>query len=285
LARLSRDWRSALVVVQPETVVRWHRQLFRRYWRWRSGPPGRPGTEAEIRRLIRRMVRENPLWGAPRIQSELALLGHHLAQSTVAKYMPRRRKPPSPNWRTFLANHVGTLASVDFLVVPTATFRLLYVFVVQRLDRRRVVHFNVTSSPNPSWVQQQIREAIPFDTAPKYLIRDRDGIYGTDFGAWLKGMGIEEVLTAPQSPWQNPYSERLNGSIRRECLDHVIAFSERHLYRILREYFVYYHRARTHLSLDRNSPVPRAVEPPERGRVVAEPHLGGLHHRYRRRAA
>jgi transposase InsO family protein len=284
LSRLWTGWRSVLVLVQPETVVRWHRRGFRYYWHWKSGKPGRPMIDPAVRRLIGRMARENPLWGAPRIQAELALLGHDLAESTVAKYMPRNRKPPSPMWRTFLDNHVGVLASIDFFVVPTATFRLLYGFLVLRHDRRQVVHFNVTAHPTAAWVKQQIREAFPFDIAPRYLIRDRDGIFGGDFGQWLKTRGIEQVLSAPRSPWQNPFVERLIGTLRRECLDHMIVLGERHLYHILKQFFAYYHEARCHQSLDRNSPVPREVEPPAKGRVVADPHLGGLHHRYRRAA-
>jgi putative transposase len=225
---------------------------------------------------------ENPLWGAPRIQAELRLLGHDVAESTVAKYRVRPTQPPSATWRSFLANHVDCLASVDFFVVPTVTFRLLYGFLVLRHDRRRVVHFNVTSHPTAEWVARQIKEAFPYDEAPRYLIRDRDGAYGHCLRECLKRMGVEEVLTAPRSPWQNPSVERLIGSIRRECLDHVIVFNEAHLGRILSRYFDYYHNSRTHRALDDNAPCPRAVEAPGMGRVIAVPHVGGLHHRYTR---
>jgi putative transposase len=286
LMRFWPDWRSALLIVQPETVIRWHRQGFRLYWRWKSraSKPGRPAIEAEVRALIRRMCQENPTWGAPRIQSELKLLGHELAESTVAKYMLRAPKPSSQTWRTFLDNHVQDLAAVDFFTVPTATFRVLFCFVVLRHDRRRVVHFNVTTNPTARWTAQQMIEAFPFDYAPRYLIRDRDGAYGVYFRNRVDRMGIDEVPIAPRSPWQNPYCERVIGSIRRECLDHVIVLDERHLKRILHAYFDYYHNCRTHLSLERNSPEPREVEPPSGGDVIAIPQVGGLHHRYTRAA-
>ncbi|MHC4399456.1 MAG: integrase core domain-containing protein [Planctomycetota bacterium] len=286
LSRLWSNWRSALAIVQPETVIRWQRRGFKLYWRWKSRRrrPGRPRIEREIRDLIRRMSRENPTWGAPRIVSELAVLGHDVAEGTVAKYMVRRRKPPSQTWRTFLDNHVPDIAACDFFTVPTATFRVLYCFVVLRHDRRRVVHFNVTASPSAQWTAQQITEAFPFDQAPRFLIRDNDGIYGEFFTDHMEHMNIEEVPIASRSPWQNPYCERVIGSIRWECLDHVIVLNERHLYRILTDYFDYYHNSRPHLSLDCNSPVPREVEPPSQGEVISIRQVGGLHHRYLRAA-
>ena len=287
LSRLWSDWRSALVIVKPETVIRWHRQGFKLYWRWksRSRRPGRPRIDRGIRQLIRCMSRENPTWGAPRIQSELALLGHKLCEATVAKYMVRHRKPPSQTWRTFLDNHLGQIAAIDFFTAPTATFRIFYVLVVLRHERRRVVHFNVTEHPKAAWVAQQIVEAFPFDETPKYLLRDNDGIYGEVFQRRIESLDVKEIKTARRSPWQNPYVERLIGSIRRECLHHVIVLGERHLKRILAEYFKYYHESRTHLSLERNAPVPREVEPPQRGQVISIPMVGGLHHRYTRVAA
>jgi transposase InsO family protein len=230
------------------------------------------------------MARKNPTWGAPRIQSEPALLGIAVAESTVAKYMGRAPKPPSQTWRTFLDNHVGDIVAIDFFVVATVSFRLLYCFIVLRHDRRRVVHFNVTPHPTARWTAQQVVEAFPFDEAPRFLIRDHDGIYGVDFHDRVKHLGLEEVVIAFRSPWQSPYVERLIGSVRRECLNHVIVFNEAHLLRILTEYFGYYHEARSHLSLDRNAPVPRKVEPPSQGRIIAIPHVGGLHHRYTRAA-
>ncbi len=285
LSRLWFDWRSSLMIVNPETVIRWHREGFRLYWRWKSrSTPGRPKIAAEIRSLIRRMSRENATWGAPRIHSELQLLGYTVAESTVAKYMFRHRKPPSQTWRTFLDNHVTDIAAIDFFVVPTVRFQLLYCFVVLRHARRRIVHFNVTAHPTARWTAQQVVEAFPFDEASRFLIRDRDGIYGQDFRARIKHMGIEEVVIAPRSPWQNPFAERVIGSIRRECLDHVIVFNEPHLVRTLARYFEYYHQSRTHLSLSRNAPIPRRVELPSEGRVIAIPQVGGLHHRYMRAA-
>ena len=286
LSRFWSNWRSVLVIVQPETVVRWHQQGFRLYWRWKSrtGRVGRPAIDAEIRNLIRRMSRENPLWGTPRIRSELRLLGYEASKATVDKYRVRHRKPPSQTWRTFLGNHARDIVAVDFFTVPTATFRILFCFIVLRHHRRMVVHFNVTANPTAQWTAQQVVEAFPYDEAPRFLIRDRDGIFGECFRQRIKHMGIEQVVTAPRSPWQNPFVERLIGSIRRDCLDHVIILDERHLWRILRAYFDYYHHARAHLSLDRNSPVPRQIEPPESGEVIAIPQVGGLHHRYRRAA-
>jgi len=285
LSRLWNGWQSVLLIVSPATVVRWHRQGFQYYWRWKSRRrPGRPAIAPQLRRLIARMSKDNPLWGAPRIQAELRLLGHDLAPSTVAKYMARGRKPPSPTWRSFLKNHVGDIAAVDFFTIPTAFFQVLYVFVVLRHDRRRVVHFQVTTHPTSVWVTQQLREAFPFDQAPRFLLRDRDGSYGDSFRRGVARMGIEEVLIAPQSPWQNPFAERLIGSIRRECLDHVIVLSEAHLRRLLRGYLAYYHDSRTHRALDRNAPNPRLIETPDQGQVRAIPQVGGLHHRYTRAA-
>jgi len=285
LSRIWAGWRSALLVVQPDTVVGWHRQGFKLYWRWKSrGKPGRPRIEAEIRRLIQRMSRENPLWGTPRIQSELALLGYIVAESTVDLYRFRPRKPPSQTWRTFLDNHIKDMVAIDFFTVPTATFRILFAFVVMRHDRRHVIHFNVTAHPTAEWTAQQIVEAFPEDQTPRFLIRDRDSIYGEHFRERVNHMGIEQVAIAYRSPWQSTYVERLIGSIRRECVDHVIVLNERHLQRILRSYFDYYLNARTHLSLERNSPIEREVEPPCSCRIVAVPQVGGLHHRYRRAA-
>ena len=286
LSRLWSNWRSALVIVQPETVIKWHRQGFKRDWRWKSrkGKPGRPPIEREIRNLISRMSREDPTWGAPRIVSELALLGHDVVEATVAKYMVRTRKPLSQTWRTFLDNHVHDIAACDFFTVPTATFRVLYVFIVLRHHRRQVVHFNVTTNPSAEWTAQQIVNAFPYEEAPRFLLRDRDGIYGHYFQKRVKSVGIDEVPIAPRSPWQNPCCERIIGSVRRECLNHLIVLGESHLKRILTNYFEYYHHSRPHLSLDRNSPTPREVEPPSQGEVISFRQVGGLHHRYSRAA-
>jgi len=286
LYRLWCDWRRCLHMVQPETVVRWHRRAFAWHWSRKSRRlPGRPEVAANIRDLILRMRQANPLWGAPRIHGELLKLGIAVAQSTVAKYLPRPRKPPSQTWRTFLTNHLAQTAAIDFFTVPTATFRVLFVFVVLSHERRRGVHFGVTEHPTKEWTMQQMREAFPWDQAPRYLLRDRDAIYGRDFADITRDMGMEEVLTAPRSPWQNPFVERLVGSIRRECLDQVIVWNERSLRRTLQSYFAYYQRSRTHLALAKDTPEPRTVEPPEKGRVVAIPQVGGLHHRYQRCAA
>jgi transposase InsO family protein len=227
----------------------------------------------------------NPRWGAPRIHGELLKLGIEVSQGTVAKYMDRPRRPPSQTWRTFLRNHAKDLASTDFLVVPTATFRLLFVFVVLSHSRRRLVHFAVTSHPTAEWTAQQLMEAFPWDSAPRYLLRDRDGNYGEPFRKAADWMGIHEVLTAPQSPWQNAYVERVIGSIRRECLDHVIVLSEAGLRRVLKTYFDYYDRSRTHLALGKDAPAHRAIQPPAFGEVIEIPQVGGLHHRYERHAA
>jgi transposase InsO family protein len=286
LARFWDEWRESLIVVKPATVVRWHRQGFKYYWAWKSRHKGgRPAIDPEVRDLIRRMSRANPLWGAPRIHGELLKLGIDLSETTVAKYMTRHSKPPSPSWRAFLDNHLKDLVSIDFFTIPTVTFRILFVFVVLSHDRRRVVHFNVTEHPSAEWTERQLVGAFPWDTAPRYLIRDRDGIYGHEFAGQADALGINQVLIAPRSPWQNPYVERVIGSIRRECLDHVVVFNEKHLRRVLRSYFRYYHASRTHLSLGKDAPEPRAVQPPELGRVVEFPEVGGLHHRYCRQAA
>ena len=286
LAKCWQDWRSALLIVKPETVIKWHRQGFRLYWRWKSktGRPGRPRIDAEIRELIRRISQENPLWGAPRIQSELSLLGFEVAESTVAKYRIKTPKPSSQTWKTFLSNHARDIIGIDFFTVPTATFRNLYCFIILSHERRQVVHFNVTEHPTAAWTAQQLIEAFPEDTAPRFLIRDRDSIYGHDFQRRVAGMRIEEVITAPHSPWQNPYSERIIGSIRRECLDHVVVLSEEHLRRILKRYFLYYHNSRPHQALDQNAPIPRTVESGKKGPVISIPEVGGLHQRYQRAA-
>ena len=285
LSRWFSGWRDWLVLVKPATVIGWHRRGFRLFWRWQSGggPPGRPRIPPDVIALIRRLAKDNVTWGAARIRAELHLLGHDVAESTVAKYLPKHRKPPSQTWKTFLKNHVGCLAAMDFFVVPTATFKLVYGFVILLHERRVVIHHATTTHPTSRWVAQQLREAFPFDTAPRYLIRDRDGCYGAEVRETLEALGMAEVLTAPRSPWQNPYDERLIGTIRRDLLDHVIVLNERHLLRLLKNFFdTYYHPCRCHMSLDDNAPKPREVEPPAKGKVVAEPKLGGLHHLYRR---
>jgi len=286
LSRHWAHWREVLQIVQPNTVIAWHRKGFRLYWTRlsRRKGSGRPATSREVRALIRKMAKANG-WGAPRIHGELLKLGIEISERTVSRIMPRRPTPPSQTWKTFLANHLGETVSIDFFTVPTITFRVLFVFVVLAHERRRVVHFNVTEHNTASWTTQQMIEAFPWDTAPRYLLRDRDKIFGDSFRLRIRGMDIQEVLIAPRSPWQTPFVERVIGSIRRECLDHVIVLGERHLRRTLKSYIQYYHKSRTYLSLGKDSPIPRAVQPPELGKIVEIAEVGGLHHRYERRVA
>jgi putative transposase len=250
LSRVWTGWKDALVIVAPETVLWWRRQRFRNHGRKISGrPTGGPApVNPEVRALVSRMATANPLWGAPRIHGELLKLGIDVAERTVSRLIPKRRTPPSQTWRTFLNNHVRDLVSIDFFTVPTAGWRVLFVLIVLAHYRRRVLHFNVTEHPTAAWTAQQIVDAFPDDSAPSYLLRDRDRVYGDAFRHRVKGMAIGEILTAPSSPWQNPFAERLIGSARRECLNHILVLGERHLRRTLTRYFAYYHRARTHLS-------------------------------------
>jgi transposase InsO family protein len=270
---------DSIVIVQPETVVRWHRRGFKAFWRRKSrGRPGRPRIPRELRNLIREVSLANPLWGAPRIHGEFLKLGIDVAQTTVAKYMARGRRPPSQSWKTFLQSHAEGIASIDFFVVPTATCKLLFGLLIIRHERRQLVHVAVTANPTAEWIARQISEALPWDTAPGYLIRDRDGAYGRVFKRRVRAMGIRDRPTAPRSPWQNPYVERLIGSIRRECLDHLIILGEAHLRHVLRAYSDYYNRTRTHLSLDKDTPLTRPIT--RQGRIRSIPHIGGLHHSY-----
>jgi transposase InsO family protein len=239
----------------------------------------------EVRDLIRKMSKANPRWGSPRIVGELAKLGIQVAKATVEKYIVRSRTPPSPTWRAFLDNHLKDLVSVDFFVVPTVTFRVLFVFVVLAHARRRIVHFNITEHPTAQWTGQQISEAFPWETAPRFLVRDRDRVYGPAFKDRVESLGVEEVLTAPRCPWQNPFAERLIGSIRRECLDHVVVLNERHLRRLLGDYLEHYHRWRCHRSLAMDCPEPRPVQRPDDGDIVEVEEAGGLYRHYERRAA
>jgi transposase InsO family protein len=279
LYRLVPTTLDALAIIKPQTIVRLHRRGFGAYWRWKSrSRGGRPKTDIEIRQLIRQMSLHNPLWGAPRIHGELLKLGFEVGQSTVAKYMARHRRPPSQGWRTFLRNHADGIASIDLFVVPTASFRLLYGFLMLRHDRRQLLFLGVTAHPTAEWIARQITEACGWDPVPCYVIRDRDRVYGHAFVRRLGAMGIRDRPTSPRSPWQNAYAERLIGSIRRECLDHIIVFGERHLRRILQAYAAYYNQVRPHLSLDKDAPEHRPVQ--AIGRIVVEPILAGLHHRY-----
>src|SRR5579883_269102 len=286
LSRLWQGWRFTIRIVKPDTVIAWSQKGFRLYWRWKSrARQGRPCAVRKVRNLIRKMSLANPGWGAPRIHGELLKLGIDIGETTVAKYLVRPKRPPSQSWKTFLINHAQQLASIDFFVVPTVTFRLFFVFLVLSHDRRRVLHFGVTAHPTPEWTAQQLRHAFPWDTAPRFLLRDRDACYGVEVRETIEALNIQQVLSAPRSPWQNAYVERLIGSIRRECLDHVMIFSEHGLRRILKSYFDYYQSSRTHLALGKDAPISRSVQPRTLGKVIALPQVGGLHHRYERRAA
>ena len=270
---------KAITIIRPETIVRWHRAGFRRYWRWKSrSRAGRPPIDADLRALIRRMSVDNPLWGAPRIHGELLKLGFDVAQSSVAKYMAKRAGPPSQSWLTFLHNHAPNIAAMDLFVVPSIGFDLLYVLVIVGLERRDLVWINVTAHPAAEWIARQITEAFPWNEAPRYLIRDQDGVYGAAVMRRLRAMGIRDKPIAPGSPWQNGYAERLIGSIRRECTDHLVAFGAEHLRRVLQSYARYYNMWRTHRALDKDAPVHRVTE--RFGTIMSRPILGGLHHRY-----
>jgi len=283
LYRLFPALSDAAVIFKPETLVRWHRQGFRLFWRWKSRrPAGRPTLPVDVRKLVLHMSRENPLWGAPRMHGELLKLGIEIGQSSVAKYMARGRRPPSQSWRTFLRNHGPDIAAMDLFVVPTIGFKLLYGLAILRLGRRQLVWTNATTNPTAEWIARQITEAFPWDQAPGYLVRDRDGAYGTILTRRLQAMGIRDRPTAARSPWQNGHTERLIGSIRRECLDHVVIFAEAHLRRTLRAYAGYYNRARAHLALAKDTPLGRSVQ--SAGRIISVPLLGGLHHQYVRTA-
>src|SRR6516225_5568596 len=272
---------NAITIVRPETVLRWHRRGFAAYWRWKSGSAGgRPRIAKEVRDLIRRMSLENPVWGATKIHGELLKLGLQLAQSTVSIYMVPRPDRPLQTWKTFVRNHMEGIAAIDLFVVPTITFQELFAFLVLRYERRELLWFAVTRSPTAEWLARQITEAFPWGSAPKYLIRDNDRAYGAVFKAGVRAMGIRDRPTPFRSPWQNGLVERLIGSARHECTDRVIVFNEDHLRRILSNYASYYNEVRTHLSLDKDAPCTRPIE--RFGDIIAQPILGGLHHRYAR---
>jgi len=287
LSLLWSGWRAPLVYVRADTVVRWQRERFRRFWARLSKVNrrrrGRPATATEIRHLIERMAKANPLWRAPRIHGELKMLGIEISERTVSRILRKLPRPPSQTWKTFLHNHLGQMVSIDFFTVPTIAMKVLFVFIVLEHRRRQVLYFNVTEHPTAAWTSQQIVEAFGEHETPRYLLRDRDGVYGNDVRLRIASLHIEEVLTAPQSPWQNPYAERLIGSIRRDCLNHFVILNARHLRRTLGSYFDYYHGSRTHLGLDKQCPFPRPVS--SIGKIVEIPQLDGLHHRYERIAA
>jgi transposase InsO family protein len=272
---------DAITIVRPETVVRWHRMGFAAYWRWKSRSlGGRPRVGKEVRDLIRRMSIENPLWGAPKIHGELLKLGIEVAQSTVSIYMVPRPDRPLQTWKTFVHNHMEGIAAIDLFVVPTIAFEQLFAFLVLRYERRQLLWFAVTRNPTAEWLARQITEAFPWDRAPKYLIRDNDRAFGAAFKARVRAMGIRDRPTSFRSPWQNGHVERLIGSIRRECTDHLIVLSEAHLRRILAKYSTYYNEVRTHIALGKDAPRTRPIE--SFGDIVGYPILGGLHHRYAR---
>src|SRR5271163_3053583 len=283
------EWKQALIVVTPETVVRWHRAGFCLYWKLISRVRTRVGrrqTSKEIRQLIFRMVAENPTWGAPRIHGELLMLGFDVSERTISRWMRRAPRDPEPakRWLAFLRNHREAIAAMDFFTVPTITFGVLYCFFVIGHDRRRILHCNVTRHPTSLWVIQQLRQAFPFDSAPRFLIFDRDAKYGLEVPAAVGSMRIDPIQTSFQSPWQNGVAERWVESCRRDLLDHIIAVNEGHLKRLLTEYVRYYHEDRTHLGLRKGTPTGRACATPS-GRITSRSRLGGLHHRYDRAAA
>ena len=278
-------WKERLFIVKPNTLIKWHRLGFRLFWKWKSGGEGgRPMMNGEVILLIKKMANENPTWGAPRIHSELLLLGYKISESTVLRYMPKKGKRTNgQNWKTFLKNHSKDIIAIDFLTVPTINFKLMYVLVIIEHHRRKLIHFNVTKNPTSEWTIQQIRNMLFDYEAPKYLIRDRDKKYGNLFTEGINNFGIKQIITAYRSPWQNGYCERVIGTIKRECLDHVIVLNENHLKSILDEYVSYYNKYRPHLGLDKDSPEGRAVQ--SEGEIYKVPVINGLHHVYFRQAA
>jgi putative transposase len=277
-------WKQSLIIVTPETVVRWHRAGFRLYWRFISKVKGRVGrkqTPKEVRDLILRIVAENPTWGAPRIHGELLMLGYDVSERTVSRWMKRAPKASDParRWLAFLHNHREAIAAMDFFTVPTLTFRVLYCFFVIHHGRRRIVHFNVTRHPTSQWVVQQLREAFPFGSAPKYVIFDHDAKFGMHVPVAVRSLGMNPVRTSFECPWQNGVAERWVESCRRDLLDHIIVMNERHLRRLLSEYVRYYHDDRTHLGLGKGTPSGRTCSKGP-GRILSQERLGGLHHRY-----
>ena len=283
LSRIWNDWRSALIIVKPPTVIGWHKKGFKLYWKRKSRRVGRPNIDWELIKLIRRMQEENPTWTAQRIQGELVKLGLDVSDNTVAKYMRKSKSDDSrrQRWLTFLRNHAKHIVGIDFLVARTIFFKSIHVFVAISHDRRKILHFAVTANPHSQWAIQQLRETFAFDETTKYVIRDNDKIFSEDFKLHIRNFGLEDTPTAPRSPWQNPICERVIGTLRRECLDHMIILNEKHLHSVLDEYINnYYNVSRTHMSLEKDSPVHRPVQ--ANGKIVSKPILGGLHHVYSR---
>lgn len=287
LRRVWTRWTDALIIVKPGTVIGWHRAGFRLYWRWRSRVKrrvGRPCTRQETRDLILRMAVENPTWGAPRIHGELAKLGVAVSERTVSRYLRNqpRDHASKPTWLTFLRNHREAIAAMDLFTVPTVSFRLLYVFFVISHARRQVLRVDVTEQPTASWIVQQLREAFPDGSAPRYLILDRDSTFDRQVLVSVENMSITPVRTAFRSPWQNGVAERWVETCRRDVMDHVLVLNEQHARRLLTEYLRYYHEDRTHYALAKDPPLCRPVveRPSPQSKVVGIPKVGGLHHRY-----
>ena len=291
LKRFWSGWSNALILVQPETVVRWHRKGFKLYWKKiarKKAPLGRKPTNREQRELIYRMVSENRTWGAPRIHGELKMLGFDISERTVLRWMRKAPRDPEPakRWAAFLSNHREAIAAMDFFEIPTLTFGMLYCFFVIAHDRRRVLHYNVTKHPSSAWISHQLREAFPYDSVPRYLIFDHGPNFNEGVVNTVKSFGVLPKRTSPHSPWQNGVAERWVGNCRRDLLDHVIVLNERHLKRLMSEYVRYYNDDRTHLALEKGTPAGRGAEtnPGADCRVISMPRLGGLHHRYARAA-
>ena len=283
LSKLYPKWKESFLIFQPDTLIRWHKKGFKLYWWYKSkNKGGRSPINIELIELIKKMSKENPLWGAPRIHGELLMLGFKVSQSTVSYYIPKKTHPSGQSWLTFLHNHLKETISVDFFSIPTLTYSLLHVFVILSHDRRKLIHFNVTKHPTDEWTSRQVIEACPWVTDYKYLIRDRDSRYAESFKERLSQLNIEDIKTSYRSPWQNGYVERVIGSIKRECLDHVIIINENHLTNILHSYVKYYHNSRTHLGLNKNCPNPRTPQPIIYGNIHIASEVGGLHHRYER---
>src|ERR1035437_9837927 len=280
------NWKERMFIVKPDTVIKWHRTAFKFYWRWKAQHKGgRPKISREVIALIKQMANENSDWGAPRIHGELLKLGFNICESTAQRYMPKKgKRTTGQNWMTFLKNHSQEIISIDFFTVPTINFKLLHVFVVIEHHRRKLIYFNITRNPTAEWCLQQIRNLLmDYDILPKYLIRDRDMKYGQLLGGKKNKFGVDEIVTAYRSPWQNCYVERVIGSIKRECLDHLIIINENHLRSILTDYISYYNKYRTHLGINKDSPEGRPIE--IAGKIDKIPVVNGLHHVYFRQAA
>ncbi|HEW79599.1 MAG TPA: transposase [Phycisphaerales bacterium] len=285
ISKLWNDWKSAMIIVKPETVIGWHKKGFKLYWKRKSLRVGRPNIDWQLIKFIRRMQKENQAWSAQRIQGELVKLGLDVSDNTVAKYMRKHKADPEKRqrWLTFLRNHARHIVGIDFLVARTIFFKSMHVFVAISHDRRKILHFGVTSKPHSQWAIQQLRETFAFDETTKYVIRDNDKIFSEDFKQHIKNFGLKDKPTAYRSPWQNPIAERVIGTLRRECLDHMIILNEKHLYDVLHKYiFEYYNVSRTHMSLGKDSPERRPIQ--KDGKIVSKPILGGLHHIYSRAA-